>query len=317
MQRTASGTVTSTGNVLFNSTILNSGDITYNAVTGDITFHTVGKYNINWFVVTQTTGSQNNFVAFAVNTPTQSYMGNAPQKTSEVYGEVFINVETVPYTIQLKNVSGGVAYLSSVVPIKANICISSVQESGSSDTMYDFQIAQLANILSQIIDLYPSTVIRVYVRGLYAIDGTPTELFSSSTGPGLFITTIDEDIQAMPLNMITGVNLGTGTMYNDDITFLPAPTILPTGWDTNVITSVQDYLPVGTACSVVFSIGNSKEGEIYKDELGMLVVTTDDTGLEPVFVPATEASIIITTSSQSKSGKRTKKLNSILDEKSI
>jgi len=315
MQRTASGAVSALSNVLFNSTILNTGDIVYDSLTGNITFNTIGQYNINWFVTTQTT--QSSAVAFVVNTPAGSYIGNSPLKTGEVYGEIFVDVNTVPYVIQLKNFSTNVVYYSSAAQIKANICISAVQETGSSDTMYDFQIAQLAHILSQIITLYPANVIRIYVRGLYAIDGTPTELYSSASGPGLFITTIDTDIQAMPLNMITGVYLGDASTYNESITYLPAPTILPSGWDTNVITSVQDYLPVGTACSIYFSIGNSKAGEVYKDELGMVVVTTDDTGLEPTFIPATEASIIITSSAAKSSiGKSdSSKLVSFLDKK--
>lgn len=233
--------------------------------------------------------------------------GNSPVKLNSFSGFAIVEVNTAPVTVRLENTSG-TAFFSSNVPIKAMISVYSLVESGTGDTMYNFQIQQLIHVLSQIITKYPTNTISLFVRGLYYITGNPTALFTSSSGPGLFIVTEDTDIQAIPLNMITAVYTGDGSDYDDTITYLPAPLPAPTGWDAQVVISVQEYLAVGDAVSVYFSIGNSRDGFVYKNECGILVVTSDMDGSEPTFIPATEASVIITTG-DSKSA--TKKLKNI------
>lgn len=298
-QRLLGGSVNESANVVFDNVVFNSGDITYNAVTGVITFNSIGKYHVNWWVATQSVSSSTNAVFSIISSNGVNTKGNSPIKLNSFSGFAIIDVVTAPVTISLVNTTG-IAYYSPTVPTKAMISVNSVVESaGSSDTMYDFQIRQLTNILSQIITKYPTNTISLFVRGLYYITGNPTSIFYSTSGPGLFIVTEDDNIQAVPFNMITAVYAGDGSTYDATITYLPEPTVLPTGWDTQVIISVLEYLSVGDAVSVYFSIGNSRDGYVYKNECGMLVITADMAGSNPTFIPATEASIFITSSSDS------------------
>jgi len=296
VQKTTSGSIGITSNVIFNEIVFNNGSITYNSSTGSLVFHEIGVYHVNWWIATDSVSSSNGGVFSLIDTNGNSIIGNTPTQSESFSGLSIVNVLSAPKTIRLANTGNGSVTLSSIVPVKAMLSVSMIEvPSGTNDTMYNFQMQQLANVLLQVIDYYSTNTIRVYVRGLYAIDGTPTSIFYSETGAGLFILTETGDSQAIPLNMITGVSMGTDSTYNPSITYLSPPAIIPSGWDTNVITSVYNYLPVGTEASVYFSIGNSKTGYIYKDEYGIIVVTNDAEGGNPIFIPATEASIIIKT----------------------
>jgi hypothetical protein len=288
-----------TSSVVFDNVIFNEGTITYNQVSGNITFNQVGKYHINWWIAT---GNNNINSSFIISSSTgSSTYGVSPIISQSFNGMAIVDVLSVPTSISLINMSGGDIALAQNVPVKAMLSVyMQTIGSGSYHDLYDFQINQLTHILSQIIDLYPDNVLSVFVRGLYYMIGTPTSLFSSSYGTGLFILTDSGQPQVIPLNMITGVYLGDGSTYNESLTYLELPETLPDGWATKVITSVYDYLPVGTLASIYFSIGNSREGYIYKNELGMIVITADETGSQPTFIPATEASIILPTVTTSK-----------------
>lgn len=63
-QRTLNGSVNLNGNVVFDNVIFNSGDISYNSTTGVITFNSIGKYHIGWWVATQNVSSSLNAVFF-------------------------------------------------------------------------------------------------------------------------------------------------------------------------------------------------------------------------------------------------------------
>jgi len=310
IQKTTSGGVAINGNVIFDNVILNNGSMTYDSITGIITLSEAGNYHINWWVASQSVSSGLKTSFSLVSSGGANIIGNSPIKTSSFSGMGIVQVVT-PTTLRLVNSSVGSAYFSSNITVKSMLSISMIGEDEVVTSMYNFQIEQLANVLSQIITLYPETIISVFVRGLYYAIGTPTSLYSSSSGVGLFITTDEGTTQAIPLNMITGVYAGDGSTYDESITFLTPAEPFEAGWSTNVITSVHDYLPVGTAVEdVVFSIGNSRSGYIYKSVYGMIVVTEDMLGAQPTFIPATEASIIIPgTPTAKKSSTRLKKID--------
>lgn len=309
IQRTLTGSVSTNGNMIFNNVVLNDGTMTYNAATGVITLSQAGNYHISWWVASQCVSAGLEVAFSLVSSGGANIIGNSPLKTNSFSGMGVVQVSS-PTTLQLVNSSAGVAYLSSNVTVKAMLMISMVGEDEATSSMYDFQILQLTNVLSQIITLYPDNILSIFVRGLYYLIGTPTALYSSSSGVGLFIATDAGAVQAVPLNMITGVYAGDGSTYDESMTFLTPPEPFPDGWSTNVITSVHDYLPVGTAVDeVVFSIGNSRTGYIYKSVYGMIIVTEDMAGTNPTFIPSTEASIIITGTPTSKKLSRLKKIN--------
>jgi hypothetical protein len=162
----------------------------------------------------------------------------------------------------------------------------SYSESPAENTALCFSYAQLAHIIEQLIVMYPN-VVTVFTTGFSAssITGTPYQLYSSPEGTygGLFILTDAGQQEAIPLNAITAIYTGDSTVYNPDITYLPAPQF-PAGCDTNLITAYHDYLPVSTNVSMYMGAIISASGMIYKNEYGILVLS-DENGSTPVFVP--------------------------------
>lgn len=160
-------------------------------------------------------------------------------------------------------------------------------ESPIGGTALCFSYAQLAHIIQQLIVMYPTNVLTVFTTGFNAssITGTPYQLYSSPEGTygGLLILTDAGQYEAIPLNSITAIYTGDGTVYNPEITYLPAPQF-PAGCDTNLITAYHDYLPVSTNVTMYMGTVVSASGTIYKNEYGILVLS-DGAGNTPVFVP--------------------------------
>jgi hypothetical protein len=82
------------------------------------------------------------------------------------------------------------------------------------NTATSFTYAQLAHVITQIIQYYPTTVLRSYATGFTfaGLEGTPVELYSSPDGTygGLFVISESGDIGAMPLQSIVCITLGEG-----------------------------------------------------------------------------------------------------------
>jgi hypothetical protein len=53
IERSTSGSVSVGSNVIFNTVVYSAGNISYNSVTGVITFNEAGRYVINWWAATQ------------------------------------------------------------------------------------------------------------------------------------------------------------------------------------------------------------------------------------------------------------------------
>lgn len=162
------------------------------------------------------------------------------------------------------------------------------------DTAICFSFAQLAHIIEQIIELYPTNVITVFTNGLSpsSVTGTPYQLFSSAEGTygGLFIL-LDNGQEAIPLNAIAAIYTGDGTVYDPSITYLSPPQF-PAGCDTNLITAYHDYLPVLTDVQMYMGSVIQASGTIYKNEYGVLVLSDAD-GNTPVFIPVTNITMIL------------------------
>jgi hypothetical protein len=303
VSRIASGSIVSSGNVVFDTVLYNTGGISYNLINGTVTFNETGIFHINWWMAVQTTVNAGGSVFALVSSKNDIIYGDTPLKTSSFSGLGVINVTTPPVTLSLKNMGTGYAYLASTLPVKSMMSIVKESIDSGSESMLSFQYAQLTNILSQIIALYPENITTVYALGLYAIEGTPVSIYKSpeASGYGIF-TSLDseaDNLQAIPLNTIMAIKIGETAVYDNSITYLTPPSPLPIGWDTNVIVAVHDYLPVGSKAVVYWGIGNSKEGIVLKNEYGMLVMATDLAGNDPYFILPT-ASLIIITASEAK-----------------
>ena len=123
IERSIAGSVDVASNVVFDKVVYSARNVSYNRLTGVITFNEVGRYVIDWWVATQS-GNSTNGVVFALLTSQGDYLeGSSPIKTGEVVGAVIIDVTLAPFTLSLVNSSNGINYYSKIVPIKATVVI--------------------------------------------------------------------------------------------------------------------------------------------------------------------------------------------------
>lgn len=123
IERETAGSVAAGANVIFESVVYSSGNISYNDITGVITFNEVGRYFINWWVATQSSSSTNGAVFSLASSQGDFLEGNSPLKTGVVLGIGIIDVTAVPVTLSLVNASNGLVYYSSSVPVSATLVI--------------------------------------------------------------------------------------------------------------------------------------------------------------------------------------------------
>lgn len=158
-----------------------------------------------------------------------------------------------------------------------------------------FSYAQLAHVIEQIIMMYPANIITVFTRGLVAssVTGTPYQLYASPEGThgSLFILMDGGQPEAIPLNAITAIYTGAGSVYNPSITYLPTPQFSE-GCGTNLITAYHDYLPVTTDVQMYMGSNISASGSVYKNEYGILVLSDAD-GNTPIFVPVVNVNAVL------------------------
>ncbi|WP_280634493.1 hypothetical protein [Clostridium aminobutyricum] len=123
IERTSAGFVAVSDNVIFDSLVFSSGNVSYDSLTGVITFNETGRYVINWWVAIQTTLSTNGS-GFALSSSQGDFLeGNSPIKSDEVVGIGIIEVAAAPVTVSLVNSSTNVVYYSSIVPVTATLVV--------------------------------------------------------------------------------------------------------------------------------------------------------------------------------------------------
>ncbi len=178
--------------------------------------------------------------------------------------------------------------------------------SPASNTAICFSYEQLAHVITQLIQLYPSTVMTFYTTGfnVVGVTGIPIELYASPDASyGTLAVITDAGVNgAVPLNQITAIELPADAIYNQSITYLPTPQF-PAGCDKNLITSWHDYLPVSTAATVYTGALISETGVVYRNEYGLLVMADNGTGLHPVFLPVVNITAVTTTAPAAAPGK--------------
>lgn len=172
----------------------------------------------------------------------------------------------------------------------------------SENSATNFCYSQLAHIIQQIIMFYPTNTVVVYTKGLTAssISGTPYQLYASpgANNGALFIVMDNGQEQTIPLNSITAIYTGDGTVYNPAFTYLPVPTFTP-GYDTNLILAYYDYLSSKSDVGIYTGSNVHATGTIYKNQYG-IVVLSDGSGNTPVFIPVLPITAIIPTANLAK-----------------
>ncbi|ADY56328.1 hypothetical protein Sgly_2035 [Syntrophobotulus glycolicus DSM 8271] len=297
IQRLAGGNIGATEAVLFDTVVYSAGNILYDPLTGIITFQKPGRYFVNWSVATQTAILPTGIIFALSSSQGEFLQGNSPLKTGEVTGTGIINVVAAPVTLSLVNAVGNNIYYASQLPIKADLIIFSDTSGGLADTSACFSMAQLAHIIEQLIVLYPTSTMSVFTTNLITVTSMPYQLYTSpaADGPGLFILKdAGNRIDIVPLTSIVAIYVGADTVYNPAITYLPPPSPLPLGCDTNLIAAMRDYLPIGTDVVIRLGVAAQASGAIYKSDYGIIVLSDAD-GNTPIFIPVMQtASVALT-----------------------
>lgn len=123
IERSIAGTVAAGSNVIFDTIVYTAGNISYNSLTGVITYNEPGRYVIEWWVATQSSVSTVGAV-FALSSSQGDFLeGNSPIKTGEVFGVGIIDVVAAPVTASLLNASNGLFFYSTIVPLKATLVV--------------------------------------------------------------------------------------------------------------------------------------------------------------------------------------------------
>nr|WP_312578768.1 hypothetical protein [Sedimentibacter sp.] len=132
VERSIAGSVGINDNVVFDTIVYSAGNISYNNLTGVVTFNEMGRYAFNWWVSTQSSSSSNGTVFVLSSSQGDSLEGTSPIKTGEVVGVGIIDVISAPVTVSLVNESSDAVYYSPVVPLIATLVIiqDDVPESG-------------------------------------------------------------------------------------------------------------------------------------------------------------------------------------------
>ena len=103
IERLTAGIIESDENVIFNSTIISTSNISYDNITGIITLLEPGKYEFHWLVAMQSSPSRIGGCLALVSSQNDVIIGNSPIKTEEVVGFAIIDVSTTPVTVELRN----------------------------------------------------------------------------------------------------------------------------------------------------------------------------------------------------------------------
>lgn len=286
IERTAAGMVAAGENVVFDTVAYVSGDISYNSTNGVITFNEAGRYLVNWWVTTQSSASINGAI-FALSTSEgQLLTGNSPVKKGEVCGTGIISASVAPVTASLINQSADAFYYAAQLPLAAGLVIIKDTSDSTADTTACFAVAQMANILSQMITAYAGKTWSVFTSTLASYSGVPLGLYTAPglTQPGLLqLVDINGDYETFPIASISAIYPGDGTVYDPSFTFLPAPEPMPPGCDTDLLSAIRSYLPVGTDVSLRMPVSVSASGSIYKNEYGVLILS-DASGNTPILI---------------------------------
>lgn len=97
--------------------------------------------------------------------------------------------------------------------------------------------------------------------------------------------------EAISICRIAAIRI-TSSTYNNSITYLPFPSPVPPGCDTNCENAIRTYLPVNTPDVAINSGGQTvAQGTIIRSEFGMVVVV-DPNNSDPTFVSLCKAEII-------------------------
>jgi hypothetical protein len=170
-------------------------------------------------------------------------------------------------------------------------------------TAANFSLSQLAHVIQQIIAFYPTSTLSVFTSGFVAntITGIPSGITLSPGGTygGLFILTDTGQQELIPLDTITAIYTGEGTVYNPNFTYLTAPTFAE-GADKYIVTGIHDSLSLSENITIYMRSNITASGTVYQNPYGVIVLS--DASSPGLFIPVTGNITLILPAAQN--GKR-------------
>lgn len=157
-------------------------------------------------------------------------------------------------------------------------------------------VQQMRNVIQQLITLYPTDNVVVSMESGNNASGRLGSLLpapNSNPNAGLLQLVNAQGVpqEAISLCRIAAIRITSAT-YNDTITYLPAPSPLPTTCDANCETAIQSYLPVNTTGVSINAGGQSVgQGTVHVSEFGMVVLVSNG-NFDPTFVSTCKTEII-------------------------
>ena len=115
-------------NVIFNTSLYSSGNISYNAATGVITFNVADRYIVRWSVSTDglvnpTDDSTAKPVTFALSSSQGDFIrASTPLSTGQLSGIGIVDVTAAPVTLSLVNASSYGVQLANM-PVNATLVV--------------------------------------------------------------------------------------------------------------------------------------------------------------------------------------------------
>ena len=155
-------------------------------------------------------------------------------------------------------------------------------------------VAQMRNVIEQIINLYPNDNLIIAMESGNNVSGRPGSLIpgpNSNPDAGLFqlVNNQGNPEEAVSICRIASITI-TSSDYNDAITYLPDPQI-DSGCDTNCEAAIRSYLPVGTNTDINSGGQTVAQGTVLKSEFGMVVIVGNNNS-NPAFVSLCKAEVI-------------------------
>ena len=155
-------------------------------------------------------------------------------------------------------------------------------------------VQQMRNLLNQIIQLYPTNTVIVYMESDDNSNGRPGSLIPTSVNmAGLFQLTDNQGVpqEAVSICRIVAVTV-TNAVYNPAITYLPAPILPAEECSADCQAAIRTYMPVGTTGVNIRTGGQAvAQGTIIRNEYGVLVVVGPNNS-DPTFVSTCKAEIL-------------------------
>lgn len=154
----------------------------------------------------------------------------------------------------------------------------------------------MRNVIEQLITLYPTDNVVVSMESGNNASGRLGSLLpapNSNPDAGLLQLVNAQGVpqEAISLCRIAAIRITSAT-YNDAISYLPAPTPLPTGCDANCEAAIQSYLPVNTTGVSINAGGQTVgQGTVHVSEFAMVVLVGANNS-DPTFVSLCKAEII-------------------------